>query len=76
MMIRSSAEPQAGFVGQHGESGYAIQHLSNPQVCTRLPPRYNKAVFQVRADEGRSYFRAEVKTWGQVCPRFRAQDME
>lgn len=37
---------------------------------------YNTPVFQVRADEGRSYFRAEVKTWGQVCPRFRAQDME
>ena len=35
--------------------------------------RYGK---KVRADQGRSYFRAEVKTWGQVCPRFRAQDME
>ena len=54
MMIRSSAEPQAGFVGQHGESGYAIQHLSNPQVCTCLLLRYNKSVFQVRAVSGRS----------------------
>ena len=68
MMIRSSAEPQTGFVGRHGESGYAIQHLSNPQVCTCLLLRYNKSVFQVRAEQGRSYFRAEVKTWGQVCP--------
>ena len=47
-----------GFVGRHGESGYAKQYLSNPQVCTRLPPRYNKAVFrseqsQDGADEGR-----------------------
>jgi len=50
--------------------------LKYPQVYIHLPLRYNKAVFQVRADEGRSYFRAEVKTWGQVCPRFRAQDME
>ena len=37
---------------------------------------YNTLVFQVRADEGRSYFRAEVKTWGQVCPRFRMQDLK
>ena len=54
MTIRSSAEPQAGCVGQHGESGYAIQHLSNPQVCTCLLLRYNKSVFQVRAVSGRS----------------------
>lgn len=58
MMIRSSTEPQAGFVGQHGESGYAIQHLSNPQVCIRLLLRYNIPVFrseqhQGGADEGR-----------------------
>lgn len=50
--------------------------LTRSQVYTCLPLRYNILVFQVRADEGRSYFRAEVKTWGQVCPRFRAQDME
>ena len=32
----------------------AIQHLSNPQVCTCLLLRYNKSVFQVRAVSGRS----------------------
>lgn len=50
--------------------------LTRSQVYTCRALRYNKAVFQVRADQGRSYFRAEVKTWGQVCPRFRAQNME
>ena len=81
MTIRSSTEPQAGFVGQHGESGYAIQHLSNPQVCTCLLLRYNKSVFQVRAVSGRSSIRAEQmkgggESLGTGMPRFRAQASE
>ena len=52
MSLRSdSARPR-------GKRSCITSHLRDPQVCTRLPPRYNKAVFrseqyQGGADEGR-----------------------
>ena len=54
----------------------SILTLAFLQVLVIIFICYNTLVFQVGADEGRSNFRAEVNTWGQVCPRFRAQDME